>query len=289
MDPAAAYRYARGIARGVRRGTIFPPCTRVAPVAAPGGSRVERRFAGRALVDIEHTAHAVPVGKLPEPVSILQVTDLHLRGDDEVLAAATKVVSGLEADVVVLTGDVVTRGWTRTAADQFLASLPPARLGRYAIMGNWEYWAQAPVDTWRWFLERHGVRLLVDENLDLGPVQLVGTDDLLAGRPDLDRAFAGVDPHRPTVVLTHSPALFPQVARPGVPLVLSGHTHGGQVVLPAVGSMFLPRASGDYPWGWYQHGDTWLFVCRGLGWSVAPVRWRCRPEVATVTLTGVGG
>ena len=256
---------------------------------APGGSKVVSRTRGPALVDIEHTAHAVPVAGLAEPVSILQVTDLHLRGDDEVLAAATAVVSRLEADVVVLTGDVVTRGWTREAADRFLDALPPARLGRYAIMGNWEYWANAPVDTWRWFLDRHGVRLLVDENVDLGPVQLVGTDDMLAGRPDLARAFAGVDPGRPTVALTHSPALFPEVARPGVPLVLSGHTHGGQVVLPGVGSMFLPRASGDYPRGWYQHDTSWLFVCRGLGWSVAPVRFRCRPEVATVTLTGVGG
>ncbi len=284
MNPIQTYRHLRGIARGIRRGTVFPPATRIRPQAAPGGSRVVHAEPGSALVAIEETEHTVHVEGLREGLRVLQVTDVHLRGDDEVLRATCAAVSRQRPDLLVLTGDVVTRGWSRDAADEFLAALPDAPLGKYAIIGNWEYWAGAPPDTWRWFLERHGIRLLLDENVDLGPVQLVGTDDLLAGRPDLGRAFAGVNASRPSLVLTHSPALFPEIARVGVPLVLSGHTHGGQVVIPGIGSAFLPRASGDYPWGWYPQGPSWLFVCRGLGWSVAPVRWRSPPELATVVM-----
>ncbi|MBM4364996.1 MAG: metallophosphoesterase [Deltaproteobacteria bacterium] len=284
MDPVATYRHLRGIARGMRRGTMFPVATRLPPRAAPGGSRVVRAEGGSPLVAIEETEHTVHVEGLREGVRVLQVTDVHLRGNDEVLRAVCAAVSRQTPDLLVLTGDVVTRGWSRDAADEFLGALPGAPLGKYAIIGNWEYWAGASPDTWRWFLDRHGIRLLLDEHVDLGGFQLVGTDDMLAGRPDLPRAFAGVDPARPSLVLTHSPALFPEIARAGVPLVLAGHTHGGQVVIPGIGSAFLPRASGDYPWGWYAHGPSWLYVCRGLGWSVAPFRWRAPPELGTVVM-----
>jgi predicted MPP superfamily phosphohydrolase len=67
-------------------------------------------------------------------------------------------------------------------------------------------------------------------------------------------------------------------------VVLAGHTHGGQVVLPGLGSFFLPRGSGAYPRGWYTLGGSHLFVSRGLGWSVAPLRVRCPPEIALVRL-----
>jgi predicted MPP superfamily phosphohydrolase len=228
------------------------------------------------------TEHTVPCVGLREPFTILQLSDVHLRGRDAWTERLVEIVAGLRADLVVLTGDVVTRGWTREAADLLLAAVPDAPLGKWAIMGNWEYWGQAPPETWRFVLERHGIRLLHDASADLGHVQLVGTDDMLAGRPDLDRAFAAVDPSRPTVVLTHSPGLFPRLVRTGVRLVLAGHTHGGQVRLPGLGPFFLPRASGPYPWGWYEQDGVWLFVCRGVGWSVAPVRWRAAPELALI-------
>ncbi len=284
MSPLAAYRYARGIARGVRRGEVFPAAGRVAPVAAPGGSRVVSSVGGMGMDVIEQTEHVVPVVGLERPVRIVQLSDVHIRGIEPRLERLCAVLRTLTPDLVVLTGDVVTRGWTREAADLFLSALPPAPLGRFAIMGNWEYWGGAPPETWRWVVEKHGIPLLVNASVDLGVVQLVGTDDLLAGEPDVAGSFAGVDPARPTVVLTHSPGLFPQLARPGVAVVLAGHTHGGQVRLPAIGPFFLPRASGVYPWAWYEQDGTWMFVSRGLGWSVAPVRWRCPPEIAWVEL-----
>ena len=275
MGPAQLWRHARGIARGVRRGDTFPPASRVPAAAAPGGSQTLER------TDVAWLeAHTCAIPGLREPLTVLQLSDVHFRAADAALDALCALVSRQVADLVVLTGDVVTRGWSRAAADQLLGALPAARLGRYAIMGNWEYWAQAAPPTWRYVLGRHGVPLLLDESVDLGPLQLVGTDDALAGAPDLGRAFAAVDARRPAVVLTHSPALFDEVARPGVPLVLAGPTHGGQVVLPALGSLFLPRGSGAYPWGWYRRDESNLFVSRGLGWSVAPVRWRCPPELA---------
>ena len=291
MNPESAFRYARGIARGVRRGSTFPVESRVPAKAAPGGSSVIQaaRSGVNQLAAWEIVEHRCAIPGLREPITVLQLTDVHLRSHDPALDSLCRTLGGLgalgvEPDLVVLTGDVVTRGWSREAADFFLAAVPQARLGRFAIIGNWEYWAQAPPATWKYVLGRHGIPLLMDESVQLGPIQLVGTDDQLAGAPDLEKAFAGVASSRPALVLTHSPALFDAIARPGVPLVLAGHTHGGQVVLPQLGSLFLPRGSGAYPWGWYRKGGSHLFVSRGLGWSVAPVRWRCAPEIAVIRM-----
>lgn len=286
MNPGEAYRYARGIARGVRRGDLFPPATRIGPAGAPGGTRILASAASgpNQLAAWQVVEHTCPLPGLREPLTVLQLSDVHLRGRDPDLDSLCARITALAADLVVLTGDVVTRGWRREALDQFLGALPPARLGTYAIMGNWEYWAQAPPDTWRYALGRHRIPLLLDQSVDLGPLQLVGTDDLLAGRPDLAKAFAEVDLGRPTLTLTHSPALFDEIARPGVPLVLAGHTHGGQVVVPGLGGFFLPRGSGAYPWGWYRRDPTWLFVSRGIGWSIAPLRVACPPEVVVLRL-----
>ena len=290
MNPATAYRYLRGIARGVRRGATFPAESRVAAVAAPGGSRVLSSTAGGAnqLTAWEVVEHTCPIAGLREPLTVLQLSDVHVRGVDAALDSLCAVMAPLRPDLVVLTGDVVTRGGSRAAADQLLSATPAAPLGRHAIIGNWEYWAQATPPTWRYVLGRHDIPLLLDSSADLGPLQLVGTDDALAGTPDLAKAFADVDPKRPSLVLTHSPSLFDQLARPGVPLVLAGHTHGGQVVIPKLGSFFLPRGSGAYPWGWYRRDPSWLFVSRGLGWSVAPVRFGCAPELALLRLVPGG-
>ena len=286
MEPQAAWRYLRGISRGLRRGTTFPLESRVPAAAAPGGSRVlDRAPAGTAaLAAWELVEHRCPFPGLTSPLSVLQLSDVHVRGVDDALRALCARISTVQADLVVLTGDVVTRGWTRAATDLLFSSLPRTPLGTFAIMGNWEYWAQAPPDTWRFVLGRHDIPLLLDASVALGPLPLVGTDDALAGTPDIDRAFAGVPEGHPALVLTHSPALFDTLAGPRAPVVLAGHTHGGQVVLPKLGSFFLPRGSGGYPWGWYQRGPSHLFVSRGLGWSVAPLRVRCPPEIALLRL-----
>jgi hypothetical protein len=219
---------------------------------------------------------------LSKPVRILHLSDVHLREVEPRLQKLVEILRPLRPDLIVLTGDVLTRGWKDQAIDLLLSSLPPAPLGRFAVMGNWEYWSGAPEAFWAATLARYGIQLLHNRSVDLGPFQLAGTDDWLAGIPDLSATFAKVDPERPTVVLSHSPLIFPHLLKPGIQLVLSGHTHGGQVRLPLVGPIFLPKGSGNYPWGWYQQEGVWLFVNRGLGWSVAPFRWRAPPEIAWI-------
>jgi predicted MPP superfamily phosphohydrolase len=278
-----AWRFARGLSKGLARGDFCPAGGRPAPQAAPGGSARRRLGAGRGVSGYIEHRHVLPVPGLGAPFELLHLSDLHVRGCGPWLDGLCATLRAVPpADVVVITGDLVGRGWQPDAVDQLLAALPAGRHGRYAILGNWEHWTGATGPAWAARLRAAGVTLLVDAAVDLGPVRLAGTDDALAGNPDFDallRPLAG-----PVVVLTHSPDCMAALARPAVPLVLAGHTHAGQVRLPGLGALWVPKGTGPHVHGWSRVGPTWLSVSAGLGWSVGPVRIGVPPEIARVRL-----
>lgn len=281
--------FLRNMSKAAGKGDFFPS---KGPVqAAPGGS-VDDQPRADLLTRLqaergwfEFSQHTVPIAGLSEPLTILHLTDVHLRDVDADLHALCHRMSQARPDLLVITGDVVTRGWTEAAVHRFLAALPPAPLGRFAVMGNWEYWTGADLPTWRPLLAQHGVTLLHETWTDLGPITLAGTDDQLAGTPNPEALLATLPRDRPAVMLTHSPAFFPTLARDPVRLVLSGHSHGGQVRLPLLGAVWAPRGTDRYLAGWFEQDGCHLFVSRGLGWSVAPLRLHCPPELAWITLT----
>lgn len=285
-----ALRFARGISKAVDRGHSFTRYSRAPMAEAPGGSHHPERRASipRRLRQefgwFEHSVHVLPTAGLSEPLRLLHLSDVHVRAPSDWLQALCAELPAYEADLILLTGDIVTRGWSEAAAGAFLDALPQARLGRFAVMGNWEYWGGADPEPWGRFLEAHGVRLLQNEGVDLGPIALAGVDDLLAGEPDPDAALAGLPDDKPTIVMAHSPAIFPALARPPVRLVLSGHSHAGQLRIPLLGAPFLPLGTGPYVGGWFQERGVQLFVSRGIGWSIAPVRLHCPPELAEIRL-----
>jgi predicted MPP superfamily phosphohydrolase len=285
----AALRFARGLRRGVARGDFFPD-RGTPPMPAPGGSEAPpppgpRNEAGRFVT----LRHALGPSALPTSVSVLHLTDLHVRGPGpwlDALCAALRAAP--PADLLCLTGDLVTRGWTAPAVDQLLAALPPARLGRFAVMGNWEHWAGLRPPGWGDRLAAAGVQLLHNRWVDVGPLIVAGTDDHLAGAADPVAALAGRPPGKPTVTLTHSPAFFDQLRGPDLLLTLAGHSHAGQVRAPVLGALWAPMGTGRYVAGWYRQGDHHLHVGRGLGWSIAPVRWGCPPELSWIRLGPAG-
>lgn len=227
----------------------------------------------------------VPVDGLPPALVGLRVgvlSDIHFGpfiGPDEVTAAAS-MLRGQGPDLILLAGDFVSRGNRKDVAP-CAAALGPLRapLGVFAVTGNHD-----PEPTVNAIFEARGVQVLRDEHVHLtarGEMISLGGVRYWSGKvSDIERTFqrAGGFP----ILLAHDPRRLTQAAQLGVPLVVSGHTHGGQVVLPGFGA----PAAARFPVvaGVGRRGKTTVFVSRGVGTVVLPVRLNCPPEVVVLTL-----
>lgn len=232
--------------------------------------------------------------RLPRPApgsdrslpSIAQISDLHLdRLRDEHREIAAEVARRAP-DLIAFTGDSVDDPAGLPVLRGFLALLP-RETPKFAILGNWEHWGGVDTHALGRIYETAGCRLLVNRSLvheaPGGAVRISGVDDLVGGRPDLGPLLgAGRDGH-PHLLLAHCPAHRDLIPDPGAfDLVLSGHTHGGQVQIFGHAPL-LPRGSGSYVEGWYRDGGPAMYVSRGIGTSVLPVRFGSRPEVVFFT------
>ena len=222
---------------------------------------------------------------------IAVVSDIHLgplagRAHTERIV---DTVNAAEPDLVAIVGDLVDG----TVAELGAAAEPLRDLsapeGTFFVTGNHEYFVD---DTAEWLteLERLGIQPLRNENTAIrrgdAAFDLVGVNDIAGEQrddpPDFDRALAGVDPSRPTVLLAHQPVLVSQAAAHGVDLQLSGHTHGGQMwPFHYVVRMVQPSLA-----GLSAVGDTQLYVTRGAGFWGPPVRIGAPPDVTVLTLEG---
>jgi predicted MPP superfamily phosphohydrolase len=229
---------------------------------------------------------------------LAQLSDLHLfyNTGSEYLGAQIERCMTLSPDVVVLTGDFITRAdGSYTGQLTSLLSKLRAPLGVFAVLGNHD-WAVfqrgrqpgSPMvaDRLERALNQTGIRVLRNERHVLAAggarLQLVGLDELWSGHCDPEAAFRDADPTLPTVVLVHNPDAIDLLAdRPG-DWVLCGHTHGGQVRLPFYGAVVLPTEH-HYDAGRFQVAGRRLYVNRGLGF-VCQVRFNCRPEITLFTL-----
>ena len=133
-------------------------------------------------------------------------------------------------------------------------------------------------------LQKHGIEVLENENRRIdhagGSLWLAGLADCNMRRPDVRKALENAG--NPVLVITHSPDIFPQVPERAA-LTLAGHTHGGQVALPWLGALLVPSAFGKrYEGGLTVENGKKLLVSLGLGTSLLPVRFNCRPEIVVV-------
>jgi uncharacterized protein len=234
----------------------------------------------------ELTEHRMPLENLPEAFRgfrIVHLTDIHhgLYFPAEALSAVVELTNELEPDLVALTGDFVTRSraYIEPAAE-ILGGLR-AREGVFAVLGNHDF--RVGADEITRALDRHGIEILRNRHTRLRrqgqTCYLAGIDDFRY-RADLARAMRGVPRAAPTVLLSHNPSIIRAAARLGISLVLSGHTHGGQVRLPVVGTIYGRTGERSrFKSGRDSLGATQIYVSRGIGTVVLPVRYGCPSEI----------
>jgi len=234
--------------------------------------------------------HSRAIGRsLAAGLRIAVATDMHAPHDYIDQRAFSEAVRRFDPHLMCVVGDAIERRGTE-ALVRFYDDTT-ARLGKFAVYGNWEYYGRIVPSVLSREYERAGFRLLLNEKIRLDyngrPIDLIGLDDLLGGAPDysLGRMNAGDAPDTPAIVLSHCPLTFDRM----VPIVdrpiqmLAGHTHGGQIA-PFGWAPVRPWGSGRYVAGWYAgSGGSALYVSRGLGNSGAPFRIGSRPELALLT------
>lgn len=273
MNRRTFFRATAGVlVGGVTAGTCYG-------YAEAGGFEVVRR--------------TLPVPNLPagfEGLRVAFLTDLHHGPytDQPFIAAVVRTTLALAPDLILLGGDYCLRDakYIRPCFE-LLRSLS-APLGVFGVLGNHDY-AHGEKET-RAAMRAAGVEELTNRGVWVrragDRLRLAGVDDLWWGQPDAGVALGEATSDDATLLVSHNPDFCETLRDPRVGVVLSGHTHGGQIRVPGMVNPFIPSKFGDkYSHGLVDAPATRVYVSRGLGATGLPVRYNCPPELTLLTLS----
>jgi predicted MPP superfamily phosphohydrolase len=242
-------------------------------------------------LDLEVTRRRIRLPRLPkafEGFRIAQLSDIHISPfmpADEIRRCVT-ITNELKADLVVMTGDYLL--WDPAAQGDVVQALEGlrARYGVFGCLGNHESITDTEESITRLFAAQ-GIHILRQERatirLDGDTLNLIGVDDSL---PDNKAVEYLVVPGTVNILLNHNPNAFDQAAELGFDLMLAGHTHGGQLSLEFLHrGLCLMRLETPYVSGWYEKSRGQLYVNRGIGTTIFPIRLGARPEISVFELS----
>ena len=251
---------------------------------------------------MRHEADSLTVNRLEvvsqewtlPPLRIAVAADFHISNSPEELERLAGIVDAVNAekpDLILLPGDFAAglfpgqTGDPQRIADELARLRAP--LGVYAVLGNHDHWQKTELFTKAF--EKANLPLLENRSVVLEfagkPFRLVGVID---GWTQEEPPWAELLPEEsiPRIVMTHGPDIFDTLPEPTA-LAVAGHTHGGQIVLPFAGPLYVPSRHGRrYASGLIAEGNNNIFVTTGTGTSNVPLRLNCPPEIAILTLKG---
>ena len=225
---------------------------------------------------------------------IVQLSDIHFLPFTPLMLVekAIAIVGSRNPDLVVLTGDFVTHDPDTIFGIVAALGKLNATYGLFAVLGNHDVRTGARIV--RQGLEEAGITILHNRgftfNVGQGQLNLAGVDDCIWGHPDIKAALDNLSSHAPTLLLAHEPDVIDDFSKAGpIALQLSGHTHGGQVRLPLLGTPVLPKLGEKYIEGLHRVNGSWVYTNRGLGMVSMPIRFNCPPEITEITLCVADG
>lgn len=236
---------------------------------------------------------SISLTRLPRSFSglrILLLSDIHLGFfyHPKNFSNVVDIINKLEPNVICLTGDFVdlrTSINTLKPAISLLSRLK-ASFGKYAVLGNHDY--RAGAENVNRVLECGGFRVLINEHHVLKQendrLYLIGIDDIIEGKPNMSKAIEGIPENACKILMVHEPDSADYMCKFPIDLQLSGHSHGGQICLPFVGPIITTTLGGKYHTGLYKVGELTLYTNKGVGTTILPLRFLCRPEITFITL-----
>lgn len=242
---------------------------------------------GNGRTDIEVTEQPIWLERLPEPFHsfrVVQLSDIHhsLFTPLEVVEHAVRLANSLHPDLVAITGDFISR--SRVFIEPVAEALGRLRAewGVFAVLGNHDYRVSAEAVAGA--LRRRGIVVLRNQNVALGSnghsFHVVGVDDATTGHDDLPRALKGIPADATRILLSHHPRILRRAARYGVDFIMAGHTHGGQVDRSILEALYAPaKVPLRLFAGLDRLGPTQMYVSRGIGTILFPIRIGCPAEI----------
>jgi predicted MPP superfamily phosphohydrolase len=263
----------------------------------------------RRLTVTRHRVHSPGTNAAGRAARVVLITDLHLRSVGRFHEHIAHEIARADPQLIVISGDSVDRDDTLPLLDDFLSLLDPAT-PKFATWGNWEHYIGIDLRTIAEIYARHGCRVLDNESavayVNGARLLITGLDSSQDGKPNIPKALRGVEPSANHLVVAHCPvqrdhvvgylrhdalagSLHDPAAAVHTPsLVLSGHTHGGQITFGGWAPV-TPAGSGPYVAGWYHDAPIPLYVSRGIGETMIPMRFCCPPELAVFEWVMRGG
>ncbi len=248
-------------------------------------ARVEAR-------SISVTRNEIELPHLPEAFEgtiVAFLTDFHCSAltPPDFLAKVIEETNRHKPDLILLGGDYISRGLDYLRPVTQVLRRLEAPLGIYGVLGNHDYW-QDPAAI-RAALRQSGIVDVTNAgrwvSRDGSRIRIAGVGDLWQDDQDLHTALAGVQDHDAVILLSHNPDYVMQLNDKRVGLVLSGHTHGGQIRLPRFGPVITNSKYGQrLASGLVSLDSCQLYTSRGIGTVVVPLRYQCPPEIALFTL-----
>jgi hypothetical protein len=221
------------------------------------------------------------------------VADVHVGPylSPEDAARATVLLDRERPDLILLGGDYVSASprFAEPAARVLGALVRRAPLGGYAVLGNHDAGERGRAEKVTAALEAEGIRVLRNAaavvETGRGQLWIAGVDEAIMARADPEATFSRVPAGAAALALWHEPDYAERTAALGAFAQLSGHSHGGQVVFPEIGPLFLPEGGRRFVVGFNRAGEMPVYTSRGVGVFLPPLRLNCPPEVTLITLT----
>ncbi|WP_458412998.1 metallophosphoesterase [Schinkia sp. CFF1] len=231
--------------------------------------------------------------KMPQgsKFTILQITDMHNKMFRNHNKDLIKVVKNTKADLIVITGDLIDRR-TKNLKNvlHFIENLTFINSNLFFVAGNHE-WGNPLFDKLLEELKKQNVRVLNNESTHIivgnTAINLVGVDDYTTGHGNLKKALSGIRKQQYTLLLSHSPSVIKSINSNSVDLILSGHTHGGQIRFPLLGALIVPDQGlfPKYDKGPFKLGENrYLYIDSGLGTSRWPIRFLNQSQISFITI-----
>jgi predicted MPP superfamily phosphohydrolase len=235
--------------------------------------------------DVEITFHRVNDPNPDQTIRVAQLSDMHIQNFGRRERSVIEKLNELKPDILIISGDAIDHADALPALKQFLDATKEVQ--KVAVLGNWEHWSGVDLLKLKAVYEGNaGVRLLINQSMQIKvrqrSVDVFGLDDFTAGTPN-PSIYSKDSGENSSVIVEHSPGFFgnpiSDVNSKKSRVCLSGHTHAGQITLLGW-PLWRPKGSGDFTSGWYNTKICRLYVSRGIGTSVLPIRFGSRPEIA---------